>query len=211
MKYKYMLDKSVRDNIRNMNFGKTNKTWEIIGDLKWEHMIPPPPENDSQFTRKEIEFMVDLTEQRDEQGDILVKVVDEDPNNLFDPELVKKHKKEFEKAWSFVKPVIMNLKWKWNRPRPYQLSDHFGYKINVLSTKSHHTPAYPSGHTAWAATMGHILQSYYPNLRDQIQEKVLMAGQARVLQGVHYPSDNDASIVVTQSIWNQIHNKIIGV
>ena len=98
----------------------------------------------------------------------------------------------------------MNLKWKYNRARPYQIAEYLGYKINVLETKSHKTPAYPSGHTALAAIGGYYLSDKYPEFSSEIFAAVNKAGLARELQGVHYPSDNEASMVIAGALWQDI-------
>ena len=68
--------------------------------------------------------------------------------------------KIFDRSWNMLKNVIKNLKHKHNRPRPYQISDKYGIEIN-LDSKTTQTPAYPSGHTAYAAST-YILAAKYP-------------------------------------------------
>ena len=68
-------------------------------------------------------------------------VVDKDPKLIFDP-LLKKHNLEYpteraDKLYNTVIfPVVMNLKWQYNRPRPYQLAPKFGSQINYIKTDS---------------------------------------------------------------------------
>ena len=38
--------------------------------------------------------------------------------------------------------------------------------------------------------------------------KISDAGLARCLQGVHYPSDNEASMVISSAIWQDLRYKL---
>ncbi len=206
----------VTTSVRNIKYGEGTRTWKVSDKVTigWKNVLPMPPENTSDFTIQELMKMSELTQSLTSQERDLVYMVDDNPNHVF-AKMIKKHglkdhSEEFKKAWSITDPIIMNLKWKFNRPRPYQLAEAYGINIKVLKTKTHHTPAYPSGHTAWAAMMGYILAEHYPEHSSEIFDKIDLAGNARVLQGVHYPSDNDASMVITGALWQDIKHLILG-
>jgi acid phosphatase (class A) len=103
-----------------------------------------------------------------------------------------------------MSPVIKNIKYKFNRPRPYQLASIYNIEINAIMTKTHRTPSYPSGHTAYAALGAYILSAKYPKYSSDFFSKVSLAGMARMLQGVHYPSDNEAAMIISGAIWEDI-------
>jgi acid phosphatase (class A) len=142
----------------------------------------------------------------------LVHEVDKDPGLIFVPFLENKKlpypKEEIEAYWSVIYPIVMNLKWFYNRPRPYQLGPKYGMEIKYISTKTHKTPAYPSGHTSYGNLVALILSEKYPEYSKSFQAFALQVGEARVLQGVHYPSDNDAAVKLTNNIWRAIEYKI---
>ena len=102
----------------------------------------------------------------------------------------------------------MNLKWQYNRPRPHQLSPKFGVEINYISTDTTDTPSYPSGHTAYAAMLASVLSEMYPEYSGELYELVNVAGKAREMQGVHYESDNDASMVIVGALWQDVRYDI---
>ena len=206
----------ITSSVRNMKYGEGKRTWKVSDKVTigWKSVLPMPPENTSNFTIQELVKMSEITENLTSNELDLIYMVDDDPNHVFS-KLIKKHgmkdhTEEFKKAWAITAPIIMNLKWKFNRPRPYQLAAAYGIDIKVTETKTHHTPAYPSGHTAWAAMMGYILAEHYPQHSSEIFDKIDLAGKARVLQGVHYPSDNDASMVITGALWQDIKHYILG-
>jgi len=100
------------------------------------------------------------------------------------------------------------LKHKFNRPRPKQLGDLLNYKINVTESRTHHTPAYPSGHTVYAALGAYLFSDMYPHKSSEFFKMISLAGLARCLQGVHYPSDNEASMVISGAIWQDVRYKL---
>lgn len=216
-KYIESADKYFARNINSMKYGKSDRTWNVPDrvTIGWSNVLPDPPENDSGFTKMELLKMSDMTKDLTSNQIDLIMMVDKDPNTVFEKLInkhgFKDHAEQFKKTWAITKPIIMNLKWKFNRPRPYQLAEAYGIKIKVTQTDSHHTPAYPSGHTAWGAMMGYILAEHYPEHSSEIFNLINLAGEARVLQGVHYPSDNDASMVITGALWQDIKHYIMGV
>jgi acid phosphatase (class A) len=107
--------------------------------------------------------------------------------------------------------IIDHLKFYYNRPRPYQLSEHYSITINRIVTKTHKTPAYPSGHTMYAALVAEILSDKYPEHRKELNKLVDLCGKARELQGVHYPSDNEAAKKIIKTIYPELKKYYIGV
>ena len=206
------INKAVSNYINSVKYGTRKKTWDVSSKITidYKNVLPNPPENDSEHTKKEIAHLSYITKNLSADQIKFVISIDEDPLNVFLPLLsmynIPKEPaiKEIESIWNLCVPVIMNLKWKYNRARPYQIAEYLGYKINVLETKSHKTPAYPSGHTALAAIGGYYLSDKYPEFSSEIFAAVNKAGLARELQGVHYPSDNEASMVIAGALWQDI-------
>ena len=181
--------------------------------VDWENVLPEPPKNSSDITRRELELISDMTKELSQEEYDLVMAVDDDPNSVFMP-LLKRIGKQFPKDkfdeffFSQVDPVITNLKYKFKRARPFQLAEKYGIDIKVTETETHHTPAYPSGHTAYAAFGGSMLATLYPQHTSEFYELINLAGRARILQGVHYPSDNDASMVIASVLYEDLKYEI---
>lgn len=177
--------------------------------IGWESVLPEPRANSSPETLKELEYLAKLTKRLSYFDKILIETVDNEPLDLFSRTLSRNKlkpitKKQWEKIWNLARPVVMNLKIKFNRPRPYQLADIYGLKINVIETETHNTPAYPSGHTYYTAIAAHLYSAMYPDYSGEFFHKVNLAGLARCLQGVHYPSDNDAAMALSGVVWEDI-------
>jgi len=181
--------------------------------VDWENVLPEPPKNSSDITRRELELISNMTKELSQEEHDLVMAVDDDPNSVFMP-LLKRIGKQFPKEkfdeffFGQVDPVITNLKYKFKRARPFQLAEKYGIDIKVTETETHHTPAYPSGHTAYAAFAGSMLATLYPQHTSEFYELINLAGRARILQGVHYPSDNDASMVIASVLYEDLKYKI---
>jgi len=210
MKYIEELDKIILNKIDSLKYSDEEKTFKVpeIVTIGWDGVLPDPPSNGSKTTKKELAYISELTTNLSSSELDLIKLVDSNPNLLYH-KVIKKHGLKFPydifgKAWSIMSPVIKNLKYKFNRPRPYQLAPMYGIEIKVVETGTHQTPAYPSGHTAYAALGAYVLSAKYPNYSSEFFSKVSSAGMARVLQGVHYPSDNEASMIISAAIWEDI-------
>ena len=91
-----------------------------------------------------------------------------------------------------------------NRPRPAQLAEHFDVEIDVLETKTHHTPAYPSGHAAYGYLIAELLSDKYPQHKKELMKLADKTGFLRVIQGVHYPSDSLSANQLVRTLYNNI-------
>ena len=176
--------------------------------IDWENIIPEPPSNTSDVTKMDLEQVQRLTRNISKDDYDLVMTVDDDPENLFRPYAKKMglHYPQdlIDKAIQHIDVVVLKLKYKFRRARPYQLAPHLGYFISVLTTGTHQTPAYPSGHQAQGAMAAEVLSSLYPEHKTQWYKFAGLTGKARVMQGVHYPSDNEASMILARVLWENI-------
>ena len=180
--------------------------------IYWKGVLPAPPANDSDVTRDELEYLSTLTRLRTPQEEELVRMVDDDPLHLY-LDIAKKYgikisRQKVKRAWNICSPVVTNLKWQYNRPRPEQIASILGYNIKVMKTDTHQTPAYPSGHTVYAGLVAAIASEEHPEYSSEFYQLVSTVGLARCLQGVHYPTDNDASMVISGALWEDIRHKI---
>ena len=214
MNYIIGADKFISEQIKNMKYTDKTRTWEVSNKVTigWDDILPDPPENNSETTKKELVYLSNLTRNRSNSQVDLIKLVDREPNDLIHKTLRKLNitfpKEIFDKSWSIILPIILNLKHKHNRPRPYQLAEKYGIDINLLDSHTAQTPAYPSGHTAGAALSAYILAAKYPQFSEHFFVKGQMAGMAIMLMGVHYPSDNEASMIITGAVWEDIRYKL---
>lgn len=182
-------------------------------DFDWKKILEPPPNNTSKTTLKELRLISQSTKNVSLKDIELVHNVDQNLDRPFILLLNKyglKYPQNYiDLFYDIVHPVLINTKNYWNRARPNQLAKYFGIQINVILTDTHHTPAYPSGHTVYSSLVSNILKNLYPQiLTKELDFIVLETARARILQGVHYPSDNKASLIFSKFLFNKLHPKL---
>jgi hypothetical protein len=202
---------SLSSNINNIGyFDYSTKSLEKtslskILDIDYWSFITHPPLNNSKITTSDLTEVLRLANNRTKSDELLVLSVDEDPINLFDP-LIQRHNlifshEQLHNLYVFLGKIITDVKDYFNRPRPFQLAEFYGQSIEVIHTKTHHTPSYPSGHTAYAALIAMIIESDYPQYSSELWNIVQLCGQARIMQGVHFAGDNTASINLVKKVY----------
>ncbi len=87
-------------------------------------------------------------------------------------------------------PIILKLKYHYNRPRPQQLANAKGLKFHQEPLDSAKTPAYPSGHATQGRLIAKILSDKFPKHESEINKLGNELGTGRLVAKVHYPSDD---------------------
>ena len=95
--------------------------------------------------------------------------------------------KHLGKLLDDVDTIVLNLKYKHNRPRPktFLINDHDDYK-EVKDCKS---PSFPSGHTAIAYFVADLLANDFETHAGDLRTLAELIGQSRIENCVHFPSD----------------------
>lgn len=187
-----------------------------IGNIDLFSIVSEPSKNSSQETKSELLYLSNLTKNLSQSQKDLVYKIDKNAGTLLE-DFIKENSIKF--PYNFFTSVfytcliamVDHLKFYYNRPRPYQIADHYHIEINRIVTKSHKTPAYPSGHTMYAALMAEMIIDKYPQYKKQVSQLVDLCGKARELQGVHYPSDNTASKKIVKTIYPELKKYYIAV
>lgn len=187
-----------------------NMTFPELGNIDLFSIVAAPAKNSSPETKKELEYIAQQSNNRTIAEIEFVYLVDKDPLFLFENAIKEYNLEEFPYHKfntiynNIVIAIIEHLKFFYNRARPFQVAAFYNIKINRLNTATHHTPSYPSGHTIYGALAAEILKEKYPDKTAFFDELVQKVGYARVLQGVHYPSDNKASIKIIKTIYPKL-------
>ena len=85
--------------------------------------------------------------------------------------------------------IISFFKYTINRPRPIQIKP----SLNVLTSISANTPAFPAGHSFQAYYLAKKLGKSYPELQTQLDNIAERCNSVRIKAGLHYPSDGEFS------------------
>ena len=168
-----------------------------------ENIVLPrmiPPENDSSLTLKEVKYLSSIkpNEEVAHSGDDIEKnflPLIEKYNLPVSEELLTRIIKESAK-------FIMELKYKFNRPRPYQIAEFYGIDLHGTQLDSMKTPSFPSGH----AVQGYLVGEYLARLDNVNAYEYRMKGeeiaQSRIIAKAHYPSDKAYGKVIAKALLN---------
>ena len=167
-----------------------------------ENIILPrmmPPENDSSLTLKEIKYLAEIKPSQEvaEMGDDVLK-------NFMD--LIEKH--EVNVSEEFIDRIIkesakfiMDLKYKFNRPRPFQVAEFYHIDLNGTQLDSMKTPSFPSGHAVQGYLIGEYLASV-DNLNGYIyRDKAEEIAESRIIAKAHYPSDKAYGKTIAKALF----------
>jgi hypothetical protein len=184
-----------------------------IIDFDYRTILNPPPQNTDDQTLKELEIISRKTLNRS-NGDIdSVLEIDRDMDQFFEKFLYKynlEYPREYiDNFYNLIEPILMNTKGFWNRPRPSQLAKLYDINIDTIVTETIHSASYPSGHTVYSSLVANIIKDFYPQINQLDLDKIVNnTAKARIMQGVHYPSDNKASVIFTKFIFDKLHLKL---
>lgn len=90
-----------------------------------------------------------------------------------------------------IRVTEFRLKRHFKRPRPYHLEPALKPLTRIGS------PSFPSGHSLWAFTQAFLFSEIIPERRAAFMKRAMEVRWSRELMGIHYPSDNEASRVIS--------------
>jgi hypothetical protein len=101
-----------------------------------------------------------------------------------------------------VIPLIVKLKYHYQRVRPYQLSHILSMRLYPFESETANSPSYPSGHAVQAILYAEVLGNTYPKYYKQLQALAADISESRLAMGLHYPSDIIFAEYVTELCLN---------
>ena len=168
--------------------------------------ITPPPANDSNETRTELFKLLAYND-----GVIDRKMVEE-YDDMTKPfmELIEKHnidvtEDDLQQIIDEGAKFTLKIKYKYNRPRPYQIAEHYGiedFKRHKLDTAK--TPSYPSGHALQGRLIGLILTDKDPEHQNEYMAVSQRISDSRIMARAHYPSDKEYGEKLADELYEQM-------
>ena len=180
--------------LRNMVYAKTikpkhKKRFTRPTPSFHENIIMPkyqPPSNDSSITLDEIKYLSSIIPNKD---------------LVFKFDMVKETFKPYAEKlgiYDYIKKIehesvkyILELKYKYNRPRPYQIAEFYDIDLNGTELNSMKTPSYPSGHAIQGYLIADIMSKHDPSNTEVYQQIGENIAQSRIIGKAHYPSDKE--------------------
>ncbi len=99
---------------------------------------------------------------------------------------------------------IIRLKYKYNRPRPYQLAPHHDVDVKVFGSNTAKTPSFPSGHTAQSILVAKIIGDVYPQLKEDAMKIADDVSKSRIVGGHHFKSDIEFGEKIGMWLYNNL-------
>jgi hypothetical protein len=169
--------------------------------------ITPPPANDSNETRTELFKLLAYNDGVIDRGMV------EKYDDMIKPfmELVEKHnvdvtKDDLQQIIDEGAKFTLKIKYKYNRPRPYQIAEHYGiedFKRHKLDTAK--TPSYPSGHALQGRLIGLILTDKDPKHQNQYMAVSQKISDSRIMARAHYESDKEYGEKLADELYEQMN------
>lgn len=166
--------------------------YDILNCSYVDAPVQVPPTNSSGETMAELETIAaaealhknpgKLEHKYDDEFGWAFKKVVEDAGLEYDKTYFKRLIKE-------AASITIRLKYKFNRPRPFQLGPVLGIDVTKYQSSTAKTPSFPSGHTTQAVLVACVLGKKYPELKEKLMKVADKVSLSRVVGGHHYPSD----------------------
>jgi hypothetical protein len=165
------------------------------------------PKNSSKGTREELNQLVDYIEdlKKDEQALKRYRAYDMSLTRVFAQVIMEQNLGEkgadiVDKLLDETLPLLIKLKFYFQRPRPYQLAEHYKLKLFPFDSKSADSPSYPSGHALQSKLICHVLGNHFPEKFDYFERLAKDIEYSRLYMGIHYQSDVDYSLYIAEVI-----------
>jgi hypothetical protein len=162
----------------------------------------PFPENASKETLDELKYLENKTIDKNfvEKHDDVTKVF----KKLFKELELEFNKEEVDELLRQSAKYLMELKYKYNRPRPYQIAEFYHMDVTNFNMDSMKTPSYPSGH----ATQGYLLGKIYSKRHTEYTKEFTDLGEAvaesRIVGKAHFPSDKEFGKKLAERLFDNL-------
>ena len=177
--------------------GKIDRPITLFEDISIS--LQPFPENTSKKTLEEVKYLSEIEEDVDyvREND----KVKESFGKLHEELELEYNEDEAGKYLKESSKYIMELKYKFQRPRPHQIADFYGIDLNGVDLDSMKTPSYPSGHATQGYLLGMIYSERYPQHRKEFMKLGEDIAESRIIGKAHFPSDKKAGIELAEKLF----------
>ena len=183
----------------------------ILSGFKYErYKNMPPYKNESMRTMQELIRLSQMPS--DDKFTLKMDKVKESFKELCKELDLDFPKKEIKELKDSVSGIVLDLKYHYNRPRPYKLAPLLNIDLdtNEIEDTTSDSPSYPSGHSTQGILIGNYLAYKNPLYRGKFLKLGRDIARSRVIAKVHYPSDVDMGEMIGNDMFNYLkENKLI--
>jgi len=174
----------------------------------WQNIeLTPPPSNDSDTTKKELEVIKKSMQNNTRKT--IKTIMQEDKEypgfELLFGDVIKKDDPKMRKFIDDLSDQIFKIclffKNKYQRPRPFQVAAKLGIPFEPLVSETADSSSYPSGHAFAAYLIAAILGEKFPNKINELEKLAKRVAQNRINAGVHFPSDVEAGKLLAKKVF----------
>jgi hypothetical protein len=180
----------------------------ILGDFKYQqYKMIPPNRNESMKTMTEL---IKLSQTpSDDEFTLEMDKVKKSFKSLCEEIGVDFPKDMVEELKDACGSIILDLKYHFNRPRPYKLAPLYNIELdtNEIEDTTFDSPSYPSGHATQATLIGNYLANKYPLHRGKFLKLSRDIAKSRVIAKVHYPSDVQMGEMIGNDMFRYLKEK----
>lgn len=166
------------------------------------------PKNGSDATKEELNHVCRMLELTKRDEGMLKRYVfyDRDIKSIYFKTMIgngadsQRMIELLESVESDTLPLLMKLKFFFQRPRPFQLAYYHKLKLMPYKSISSDSPSFPSGHAYQSKLFFEVLGNHYPEMYGVLKELHEDICQSRVGLGLHYQSDIDVGIFAAEVV-----------
>jgi len=170
-------------------------------------VLPPPPAEESEAQKLDLQAVLDAQAGRSaeqataaqKESDLTVFQFASVLGSGFSAEKLPKTAAFFGHVYEDSIDILGAAKDKWKRPRPFVNNT----EVHPAGEKPK-SASYPSGNSLLGYVYAIILADILPEKHDEIFAKGVQIGDARVVAGVHYPTDVAAGRLAAVEIANAL-------
>lgn len=170
---------------------------------KWESTLPPLQGSDEVI--KSLQDLILIGASQTEEDKEFVKDAEFDMKSIFIKFLELNGvdniiRDDLKKITDELDPIVFDLKYIFDYPRPYQLAAELRIPLYPSQTTDASSPAYPSGHTIDSFVIGELIGKKFPQLREEAQKLGAKISQSRLQGGIHFDFDQEFGKQIAQDI-----------
>ena len=160
----------------------------------------PPPSDDSEKTKKELDYLrsIDLDKLFIQEKDYMLGNF----LGFLDKKKIKYDRKFLKKLYDDLYYIVLDLKSYYKRPRPFRLDP----SLTDTMLDSMEGFAYPSGHSTTSNLLCLVLSELYPEYKKDFNKICKDITNSRQMAKAHYPSDIRFGEKLAKSMFDYLKN-----